>query len=126
MAAVVLLSSAALVLGACPAAPAVQDDLSALQLYTAFVDGGGSVHVTPWHDATTPSLQLYEGTDQAVLLFDPTFVPSPPANRVHLRVVSSSAFAVLNTVDPLIEGDPIAIVVCAPYLCTSFDLMNLY
>ena len=91
MAAVVLLSSAALVLGACPAAPAVQDDLSALQLYTAFVDGGGSVHVTPWHDATTPSLQLYEGTDQAVLLFDPTFVPSPPANRVHLRVVSSSA-----------------------------------
>ena len=91
MAAVVLLSSAALVLGACPAAPAVQDDLSALQPYTAFVDGGGSVHVTPWHDATTPSLQLYEGTDQAVLLFDPTFVPSPPVNRVHLRVVSSSA-----------------------------------
>lgn len=40
--------------------------------------------------------------------------------------VSSSAFAVLNTVDPLIEGDPIAIVVCAPYLCMSFDLMNLY
>ena len=91
MAGAILLSSAALLLGACPAAPTIQDDLSALSPYTAFVDGGGSVHVTPWHDATTPSLQLYEGTDQAVLLFDPTFVPSPPANRVHLRVVSSSA-----------------------------------
>ena len=85
----VLLSAA--VLGACPAAPGVQDDLSALKPYTAFVGSGGSAQVTAWHDVTTPNLQLYEGTDQTALLFHPTFVPSPPANKVHLRVVTSSA-----------------------------------